>query len=127
MHARWQSWVQALRKPFGNNQFLGYLLELHIRLKGLYTQSHSAFDLVFQTEQTADLQELLQERDTVRPFVHIVERIQTLLHLLHILLKLWVRGIGLLDDSYSTPLVRNPIRISNPQYTCSCTYIVRWL
>jgi hypothetical protein len=116
MHARWQSWIQALRKPFRDDQLLGDLLELHIRLKSLYPESLSVRPGVESMEKTTHLQELLQERDTVRPFVHIVERIQALFHLLHILLKLWIRRIGLLDYSFTTPLVRNPIHIPK-QYT----------
>lgn len=44
---------------------------------------------------TADayLQQLLEERDEVRPFVHVVKRAQALLHLLGVLLVLRIRCI----------------------------------
>ena len=42
----------------------------------------------------AHLQQLLQERDEVRPFVNVVKRTQALLHLLCVLLVLRIRRIA---------------------------------
>jgi hypothetical protein len=47
------------------------------------------------------LEQLLQERDTIRPLVHIVERIKTPLHLLRIFFVFGVRGECLLGGSYT--------------------------
>ena len=50
----------------------------------------------------AHLQQLLQERDEVRPFVNVVKRTQALLHLLGVLLVLRIRGIPRGRRSYSS-------------------------
>ena len=50
----------------------------------------------------AHLQQLLQERDEVRPLLHVIERSEALLDLLCVLLVLRIRGIPRGRRSYSS-------------------------
>lgn len=91
MHAGWQRRIKALSKAFGHDKFTGNLLELHVRLERLQ-HVYEAVDTNTRSSTTY-LQKLFQKRDTVRPFMYVVEGVQTLLYLLRILLKLRVRRI----------------------------------
>ena len=39
-------------------------------------------------------QQLLQERDEVCPFLHIIEGVEAFVHLLRVLLELWIGCVG---------------------------------
>ena len=59
--------------------------------------SSPPFQYMDQPLRQAHLEQLLQKRNTIRPFMHVVKRVEALLHLLRILLVLWIRRVGLLS------------------------------
>lgn len=48
---------------------------------------------------TTHLQQLLQKRNAIRPFVYVVKRVEALFDLLRVLFVLWVGRVGLLSGS----------------------------
>lgn len=101
MNSRWQRRIQALCKPFRYDQFARNLLELHIRLKRLFVYNRSISAIApTARKRSTHLEQLLQERYKIRPFLDIVKRVQTPLHLLRVFLVFWVGRVVLHQQSW---------------------------
>lgn len=95
VHTSRQGRVEALSQSFSYDQFPWDLLELHVRLKRLYAH-HVSLSLAHERSLDTHLEQLLEKRDAVCPFVDIVEGVEALVDLLGVLLVLWVGSKSLL-------------------------------